>query len=313
MKSFCPTCLSEQESDYVLKPETFVVRDEPVNIESKVAVCRECGNEIFDMTADETNLRKAYAAYRARHGFLAPEEIKSIRETYGLSQRALARVLGWGLVTIQRYEQGALQDLNHDAILRKVSEDASFLYHQFEKNRNQFSEAECIRIGDNLAGRVVGRRTALTVNAYENAEDIAFSRDKVSRGFRPFEYGRFAQTVAHLAVSVPDLFKTKLAKLLWLSDFYYYAQSGVSITGLAYSRLPYGPAPDQYQLLLGFLESDGVITLTPHEFESYGGDTVAVREDPGISELDDAEVKALDRVITEYGHLSCRNEKAFHY
>lgn len=277
-----------------------------MKVESKVAICKECGNEIFDMVADEENLNRAYTAYRARHALLRPEEIRSIRETYGISQRALARILGWGLVTIQRYEQGALQDLTHDTILRKVGEDPSFLFRQFEKNRGQFSKAESIRIEDSLAGRVIGRRTALTVNAYENAEGIAFSRDKVSRGFRPFEYRRFAQVVGHIAVSVPNLFKTKLAKLLWLCDFYYCAQSGVSITGLAYSRLPYGPAPDQYQLLLGFLESDGVITLTPHEFESYGGDTVAVKEDPGISELDDEETEAIDRVIAQYGHLSSK-------
>ena len=306
MKSFCPTCLTEREVEYVAKPETFVVRDEPVKVESTVAVCRECGNEIFDMAADEANIRNAYAAYRAKHGLLSPEEIKSIREAYGLSQRALARVLGWGLVTIQRYEQGALQDPNHDAMLRKVSEDPSFLYHQFEKNRDQFSEPEAIRIGDSLAGRVIKHRTDLTVNAYVTADGIAYSRDKNSRGFHPFEYGRFAQVVAHLTVSVPDLFKTKLAKLLWLSDFYYYALSGTSITGLAYSRLPYGPAPDQFQLLLGFLESNGVITLTPHEFGSYGGETVALRENPGISELDDQELRSLNRVIAEYGGLSSK-------
>ena len=53
--------------------------------------------------------------------------------------------------------------------------------------------------------------------------------------------------------------KTKLAKLLWLSDFCHYAKHGESITGLVYCRLPYGPTPDQYYLLLGFLESDGLI------------------------------------------------------
>lgn len=131
-------------------------------------------------------------------------------------------------------------------------------------------------------------------------------RDRASRGLRPFEFKRFAQVVAYIARFVPNLFKTKPAKLLWLSDFCYYALRGVSITGLAYSRLPYGPAPDQYQLLLGFLESGGIITLTPHEFESYSGETVVLRNDPGISELDDEELRVLDRVIAEYGGLSCK-------
>ena len=306
MKTFCPTCLAEHEVDYISKPESFVVRGEPIEVQSQVVVCRNCGNEIFDMVADEANVKKAYAAYRSKHGLLTPDEIRAIRETYGLSQRALARAMGWGLITIQRYEHGALQDPNHDVLLRKISRDPVFLYHQFEKNRGQFSEAEAARIENSLAGRVTENETGIAVNAYVAARDIAYSRDKASGGFRQFEYGRLAQVVSHVAATVPDLFKTKLAKLLWLSDFYYYTWHGVSITGLAYSRLPYGPAPDQYHLLLGFLESTGVITLTPQESGPYVGDTVSLREEQGTSEFEAQELEALDRVIAEYGHLSSK-------
>lgn len=35
-----------------------------------------------------------------------PEEIKKIREQYGLSQRSFAKLLNWGDKTICRYENG---------------------------------------------------------------------------------------------------------------------------------------------------------------------------------------------------------------
>ena len=36
---------------------------------------------------------------------------------------------------------------------------------------------------------------------------------------------------------------TKLNKILYFSDFLFYANTGKPITGVTYQRLPYGPAP----------------------------------------------------------------------
>ena len=41
----------------------------------------------------------------------------------------------------------------------------------------------------------------------------------------------------------PGLFKTKLAKLLWLADFACFYQNLLSLTVLAYARAPHGLMP----------------------------------------------------------------------
>jgi transcriptional regulator with XRE-family HTH domain len=46
-----------------------------------------------------------------------PEEIKKIREQYGLSQRSFAKLLNWGDKTICRYENGSIQDKAHNSLL----------------------------------------------------------------------------------------------------------------------------------------------------------------------------------------------------
>lgn len=43
-------------------------------------------------------------------GLLTSDEIVAIRESYGLSQVDLAKLLGWGEATISRYESKAIQD-----------------------------------------------------------------------------------------------------------------------------------------------------------------------------------------------------------
>jgi YgiT-type zinc finger domain len=97
MKSdFCPNC--EEYTDVTLRTEREVynVRGEPIEIEAEVATCPECGSRVFDEELDSRNLEVAYGCYRGKYNLLSPDEIRTIREKYGLSQRALSRLLGWG-------------------------------------------------------------------------------------------------------------------------------------------------------------------------------------------------------------------------
>ena len=45
----------------------------------------------------ELALVDAYNVYRKEHKLLLPEEIKKIREQYGLSQRKFSKLLNWGI------------------------------------------------------------------------------------------------------------------------------------------------------------------------------------------------------------------------
>ena len=54
--------------------------------------------------------------------------------------------------------------------------------------------------------------------------------------------------IAHIASSESDIYKTKLNKLLFYSDFINYYLNGTSISGAKYVHLPYGPVPDSYKV-----------------------------------------------------------------
>lgn len=53
--------------------------------------------------------------------------------------------------------------------------------------------------------------------------------------------------------------KTKLAKLVYLSDFTWYYDKLVPMSGMSYRKLPRGPVPDIYFRALDELEEDGAI------------------------------------------------------
>jgi len=116
-KMFCPKCDKTQPVKTIQRQETFTVRDEKVSVLSEMNVCSVCKEEFATTEQEEENVRKAYDEYRRENGLLTHSEVRDVRVQYGLSQTAFSRWLGWGDVTIHRYESGSLQDAVHNEAL----------------------------------------------------------------------------------------------------------------------------------------------------------------------------------------------------
>lgn len=97
----------------------------PVNAE-EIAVsdashlrCLKC-HEVVLRIHDARRLREsALEIYRNKYGLLSADEIRSIRERFGLTQAALAKLLRLGGNTISRWESGRnVQTAAMDVLLR---------------------------------------------------------------------------------------------------------------------------------------------------------------------------------------------------
>ena len=117
---FCLQCDEMREITEKLTKVTHKIKDEEISFEIKIPYCSVCGNQISDLEVEEHHFNLALNEYRKRKKLLFPEEIKMIREKYGLSQRAFARALGFSEPTINRYELGAVQDGPHNSIIMLV-------------------------------------------------------------------------------------------------------------------------------------------------------------------------------------------------
>ena len=254
MEAYCASCGEDRAMQIVNRREAYPVRGESVAINAQVAHCQTCGTDVSVPSLDDANLRSAFDHYRSAHGLLTAEDIVQLRERYGLSQRSLANLLGWGLVTIQRYENGGIQDIAHDQILRSLSNP--------DEVRRYLARPEC-RLSFRQIRRLQERIDQPRVTWDQVKTDIsnAVRREGLMQGFRLLDIERLEQVVLWFAYNVSDLSKTKLAKLLWLADFSHFRHERLSLTGLAYAHAPYGPMPHNFQLLLGLMESDGAIRL----------------------------------------------------
>ena len=86
-------------------------------------VCDKCGETEFS-AEDLREVDKAVdACYRRAHGLLAPEQIKSIRKSIGLGQKAFEAMLGVSSPTVSRWETGAaVQSKVADNLIRLVGD-----------------------------------------------------------------------------------------------------------------------------------------------------------------------------------------------
>jgi putative zinc finger/helix-turn-helix YgiT family protein len=101
----CPRCgTSMVERRSVLK---VPVNGEDVSVPSALHLrCRKCDEVVLRFSDGRRLQEDAIALYRKKHGLLSADEIRAIRERFGLTQSELARLLHLGANTISRWESG---------------------------------------------------------------------------------------------------------------------------------------------------------------------------------------------------------------
>lgn len=251
---FCPKCHALSSRRIEQRRETLVVRGDAIEVDAEVAVCPQCGEEIGDIDLSDAILERAYSEYRRRHGILAPEQIRVVRESTGLTQRGFARLLGWGDVQVHRYETGALPDDAHNTLLVAL-QDPETMYRFVQQRLDHVSPLDRRKIEAAMTGRLTAWGTA---SVRRGLQQLIEAYPLSARGNRPFDLERIGHMIVFFASGV-QLGMVKLNKMLWCADFLSFKRSSVALAGLPYVRLPYGPVPDRYKLLLSEIEDEGFV------------------------------------------------------
>ena len=99
----CPVCDKVHEVEERKRKTSITIKGEEVTYEEKFYFCENADGEENEFETGKMineNLLNARNAYRVKMGLLTSDEIVAIRESYGLSQVDLAKLLGWGEATI---------------------------------------------------------------------------------------------------------------------------------------------------------------------------------------------------------------------
>ena len=189
------------------------------------------------------NLQSARNAYRKKHGLLTSYEIAEIRGLYGMSQADLAVLLGWGEVTITRYETKSIQDETYDQLIRMVKDDPYYALERLKKQREKFSKEKYEILRSAIQHRIetIGIEQ-LNRKTIENRY-AQFDGPCEFNGYQVLDLNKLGATMAFFAQYCKNLYKVKLMKMLWYADALAYKQRGRAITGLVYQHQKYGALP----------------------------------------------------------------------
>ncbi len=308
---FCPNCEESSTKEIGTKEETFNIRGDEISITSKVEHCTNCG-EFFASTEDEEyNITQAYKAYREKHNLLQPGEIRDIRGKYEIGQRALSKLLGWGEITIHRYESGSLQDNAHNQVLKFISQPENFK-EIFDNSRGKLSANLAEKVHKRLE-RLLNEKSEQRI--YSWIESLFNdSREDIFSGYKFFDLERFEIATQYFCRCLDFVSKTKLNKLVWYFDFLSFKENSISATGLVYEHMHYGPTPVHYQSLLDYLESHGnieVCEIILNEEKNIIGDYFKCTTEPDISIFNVKERECLIRVCEIFSHMNAKQISEF--
>lgn len=147
---YCSMCNKNQETRIINKAQTLNVKGREITLVVPVRICTVCGEDVLDEELDNESLVAFYNEYRKLENLLLPTDIRVIRQKYGLSQSSFAKLLGFGEKTITRYENGAIQDICHDNLIRLMDSIESFIL-MWEERKKLLSDKEQASINKKLA------------------------------------------------------------------------------------------------------------------------------------------------------------------
>lgn len=241
MKVYCPHCRKKVEYK-IEKRNVKEFRGVEVNTYENVGVCSICHKDLYIDELEEKNNERILGLYRKNANIIKPQDIINLREKYNISQRELTAILGFGKMTINRYERGGVPTKTQsDYIKLLIDNDNKFI----EKVKEAF---ENDKINSKTYTRIVSNENYIG-NAEEDIQnnirrylDFALNRKPdIYNGYKSFDLEKVENIISYIASKVRNLTITSMNKYLWYIDMLSFNQRSVSITGLTYQNQKFGP------------------------------------------------------------------------
>lgn len=278
--------LCKQERELIYRKEKFVYI-------ANFYMCVDT-NETFTTTElDEVNVKQVYNQYRTKYGIPFPDEIKNMRERYGLSASKMSIILGLGANQYRLYENGEMPSEAIGKTLKSIINPQIFLTY-VRNAENQFSYQDFIKICEKVENAIKKEKDF----QYEYGIYKMSKRSSVN-GYAPISFSNVKNVILYYISKLGGVFNTKMNKLLFYTDFYSYKTRGVGMTGLSYKAIQYGPVPEKWNILYGSI--DDVDTEIVSFSSGNSGEQLVSEIEPDISNFTQEDLAVMDYVISKLG------------
>ena len=315
MGVYCPYCKKEVEYK-IEKRDVKEFRGIEINSYENVAVCKECHQDLYVNEIEEKNNERIYELYREKANIIKPQDIVQLREKYDISQRELTAILGFGKMTINRYERGGVPTKSQsDYIKLLIENDNKFV----EKVKEAYKNGN---INEKTYGKIVSEELNINISKEEVQDNIrkylkfVLSRKPdIYNGYKDLDIEKIENIISYIASKVKNLTITSLNKYLWYIDMLSFNQRSIAITGLTYQNQKFGPTiVDKKYDEISLLDDK----YTREDIETENGNTTKIISNGNYSldKITDSEKKIIDAIIkmlknksvTDISEMSHREE-----
>lgn len=121
--------------------ETHEFRKEKYEVHARYYVCKDTGEKFTSEEQDELLFNELYNQYRVKHGLPFPDEIKAIRERYGLNYTQITKIVGFGQNQWRHYENGDVPSEEDGGVILSL-QDKKTMLSLLELHKAEFKDAE---------------------------------------------------------------------------------------------------------------------------------------------------------------------------
>lgn len=273
-----------------------------VEFDSEERFCKKCDCSVYDRELDNITLKKAIQVYNRQYGI--SDDIKKIRKEIGLSLDELANIIGCAKKTLISYEKGeSIPNDTYLIIIKTILDNPESIKLLINANRNMFEDKKLIRIEKKLNDYYANNSKGLFLNKETEASEY--------NGFTEIDIDKLINIITIL--SNKGINKTKLLKELFYIDFLSYKTKSCSITGLEYTKLPYGPVVDDFEKIFDTLTINNIIDYNIKYNNNYEEHIIKSKVKPNFNIFRKEELDIINKIqdyfkdfnvkeIEEYSH-----------
>ena len=296
MKVYCPYCKNEVEYK-IEQRELKEFRGIEVNTFENVAICNECNQDLYVNKIEDENNERIYKIYREKANIIKAEDIVKLREKYDISQRELTAILGFGKMTINRYERGGLPTKSQsDYIKLLIENEDKFIERVNEAYENNKKKKKTYKkiVSEGQEENISKKRVQENIRRY--LKEVLNRKPDIYNGYKSLDLEKVENIISYIASKVKNLTITSLNKYLWYIDMLSFNKRAVAITGLTYQNQKFGPTIvykkyDELSLLDDKYQREDI--------ETENGNTTKIisNENFNLDKINDSEKEIIDTII----------------
>lgn len=281
---------------------TLPYRKDEFKIVYNAYECDESQERFTDDKLDLININQVHNQYREKYGIPYPEEIKNIRVKYDVSAKKMSDILGLGSNAYRLYENGEMPSVSIGRLILSIKEAEEFK-RQIAFSSHLLKETDYIKLIKNVDHLIhnendVWRKLVEEEYAYRNIDH--------NSGFKLLDLEKVANALSYFASSKIELFKTKVNKLLFYSDFLNYQRYGVSMFGITYKAIPFGPVPVEYEKIFKYLLDEDIIEIEQFQIDHNYAEKLVPHLEFNADLFNEVELKVLEDITEMFKYKNTK-------